>query len=158
MKKVQQGFTLIELMIVVAIIGILAAVAIPQYQNYISKSQAARVMSEAGSVRSAVESCILDGRLVLGLAAGQCDPGATGSNLLTGGSQVGATLPTGTGVPQATSPLTETTTVVATFGNNAAANLQTAGSNTLTWTRTADGSWTCTTTIAAQYRPAGCTN
>ena len=156
MKKGQQGFTLIELMIVVAIIGILAAVAIPQYQNYIASSQVTRVMQETGAVKTAVEACINDGRLALGVGAGQCDPGATGSNLIAGASQVGATLPTGTGVPQLPDPLTATSTIVATFGNNAAAVLQGATPSTLTWTRTAAGTWTCATTAPANLRPTGC--
>lgn len=155
MKQVQKGFTLIELMIVVAIIGILAAVAIPQYQTYIAKSQVSRVMSETGAVRTAVEACILDGRTAIGDAAGECDPGATGSNLVDGASQTSYTLPTGTGVPQVSDPLTATATIAATFGNNAALDLDT---QTLTWTRAADGSWTCATTVDAKYKPTGCQN
>lgn len=153
--KAQKGFTLIELMIVVAIIGILAAIAIPQYQNYVARSQASRVMAESGALKTAIEACILEGRTALGTGAGQCDPGATGSSLLVGASQTGQTLATGTGVPQITSPLTTTSTITATFGNNAAAALATG---TIVWTRDANGSWTCSATIDAKFRPTGCTN
>ena len=55
--KAQAGFTLIELMIVVAIIGILAAVAIPQYSNYTVKAKIASVLSSVASVKTAVGVC-----------------------------------------------------------------------------------------------------
>lgn len=145
--KAQKGFTLIELMIVVAIIGILAAIAIPQYQNYIARSQVARVMSETGSLRTVAEMCINDGRTVVGTAAGQCDMGMVDSNLMAGAA--GARRPT---VTLNATPAT----IVASFGNNASPRLTADGTNTLTWSRAENGTWTCASTVPAQFVPSGC--
>ena len=54
MKRVQQGFTLIELMIVVAIVGILAAIAIPAYQDYVARSKASEALAALGACKTSV--------------------------------------------------------------------------------------------------------
>ena len=149
----QKGFTLIELMIVVAIIGILAAIAIPQYQNYIAKSQVSRAVAELGAVKTAVETCLNDGKT----AAAACDLGWTGSSIISmttpGASTAGTAV---TAAVTNTAALTSTQTIAGTFAGSAAATLKDATAKTVTWTRSDLGTWTCTTTADAKYQPSGC--
>lgn len=74
MKKVQQGFTLIELMIVVAIIGILAAVALPQYQDYTIKAKVGNALTSIDSIKTAVAVCAQEAGGVLT----ECDSSKSG--------------------------------------------------------------------------------
>jgi type IV pilus assembly protein PilA len=163
-RRAQAGFTLIELMIVVAIIGILAAIAIPQYQTYVAKSQVSRVVGEAGSQKTAVEDCLNNGQLTEGAAtdATSCGGTATASNLMadaTGNMLNGAAPAAGAGgVPTLTiTPGADgagpTASIAATFGSSASAALT---GQTVTWARDVDGGWTCTTSALAKYAPAGC--
>jgi type IV pilus assembly protein PilA len=71
MKQHQQGFTLIELMIVVAIIGILAAIALPAYQDYTKKARVSEVVLAASSLRTCVTEVIGGG----GTSFDTCDDG-----------------------------------------------------------------------------------
>lgn len=60
MKAVNKGFTLIELMIVVAVIGVLAAIAIPQYQNYVAKGELGAALSAVSSLKTNVEDIVVN--------------------------------------------------------------------------------------------------
>lgn len=92
MQKVQKGFTLIELMIVVAIIGILAAIAIPSYQNYTKKAKFTEVTQATAAIKTAVEVCAQDQG---GLSA--CTAGSNGipADNTTGAGKYIAKLQTG---------------------------------------------------------------
>ena len=148
MKKTQQGFTLIELMIVVAIIGILAAVALPAYQDYIARSQVSRVVGEVAAVKTAVETALMDGKHTGGVAADNTlmtydnvaasGIGWIGSNLVSG-ALGGAMSAAGVG------------SLRATLGDTASGSVDGA---VIVWTREADGSWSCSVDKANVTTPA----
>ena len=68
-RSIQKGFTLIELMIVVAIIGILAAVAIPQYKNYTIKAKLGNSLTAVDTVKTAVALCVQETGTLTGCTA-----------------------------------------------------------------------------------------
>lgn len=78
MPTQQKGFTLIELMIVVAIIGILAAIAIPSYQDYTKKARFSEVKSMTGGYKLAVELCIQEQGVAVGGTISGCGTGSNG--------------------------------------------------------------------------------
>lgn len=73
LKAMQKGFTLIELMIVVAIIGILAAIVVPQYADYVQRGKAAEATSTLADLRVKMEQCFQDNRDYT-LCAANCAP------------------------------------------------------------------------------------
>lgn len=95
-KLVHQGFTLIELMIVVAIIGILAAVALPAYQNYTNRAKFSEVILATKPARLAVEICGVDQN-----SLASCTAGTNGIPANTGAVGYVASVTTTAGTVQA---------------------------------------------------------
>lgn len=111
MKRIQQGFTLIELMIVVAIIGILAAVAIPAYQNYTARAQAADAFTLLDGLKVPMaEQYNSVGTFLIS--------GASGVNALSFGKYVASVVSTSAQVSPA-----DKTSVVATYKTTGVSNL-----------------------------------
>jgi len=142
----QKGLTLIELMIVVAVIGVLAAIALPQYQTYVAKSQVTRVMAETAAIRPAIEMCLSEGS-----TDANCLFGWTHSNLLgaEGFNLQGPNL-----VVFLNNRWDVNTYLRATFGGNAASVIQ--GKELIWHLHTGGGldGWGCYTTVAGKYPPS----
>ena len=133
MKRVQQGFTLIELMIVVAIIGILAAVAIPAYQDYVKRSRFQDIVSSAAAVELAISVCMNENA---GLATA-CDT-ATKVGITTITNSKETTAAGALGITGTTAAVTATALAAAGGYTYIRTPTLAAGDTAVTWTQTGD--------------------
>lgn len=140
MKPNQQGFSLIELMIVVTIIGILAAVALPAYRDYVAKSQVTAALAEITPGKAQAEVLINEGASAPATTAvdkvGIVDANTARCAIALSGAWTDGTAGitcTIKGSPEVTG-------------------------RTIAWTRSAGGVWSCATggNLDAKYKPQGC--
>lgn len=144
MKKIQQGFTLIELMIVVAIIGILAAIAIPAYQDYTIRSQ----VSEGASLADGAKTAVAEFYNSTGRLAGN----NASAGMASAGSIVGKYVAS---VSAASGQIT------AHYGLASNTKITSSALVYSAITHAGSISWSCTnaaTTVLNKYRPQVCRN
>jgi type IV pilus assembly protein PilA len=153
MKRIQQGFTLIELMIVVAIIGILAAVALPAYQDYTVRAKMSEVMLAASACRTSITEVYQSGGSAPGAGNWGCEAGATSKYVSAIVTDVnGKVTVTATALGGANGNVTLVPTKDGTAALTAA-DLAAGPQTVFSWRcgSTADG-----TTVPAKYLPGSC--
>ena len=142
MKKVQQGFTLIELMIVVAIIGILAAIAIPAYQDYTIRAKVSEPMTFLDAAKVSIAEYYQ--------ARGTMPPDMSAAGIVNTSSQYIASIGYTAGNPATITVTTHATSLGGTANNTTVTLIGTGATNGTV-------SWDCTGgSLPDKYRPASC--